>query len=121
MEKYSFKRQVDKKGYYVEFEFDVKSADDSNEVLTINYTADPEWEISTKAGIMMFHDYWCRRSRKGLHVNIYEIRWFPVDTDNALVLFGIIEALALFLKVDFPRLESFVQNERYYFPDPKAF
>jgi len=118
---YTFRKQINSKGYYVEFDFDVQLDDTAENNLSIEYLAGKEWEIPCRAGIMLFFDYLARQKGGALKVTVYEIRWLPVDTNNLIVLYGIVKALNEVLGLEVDKLGFDAANETFIFPETRSF
>lgn len=119
--KYSLRKQVNNRGFYCEIIFDCVVSNSFQRSAKLNYTADPRWETSCKAGVQIFHDYFIRKQNSSLEVTIHEIKWNPVDTNDLIILFSIVQALSEALDFPLPGFQLDLTNERFIFPEARNF
>lgn len=120
MRTYSFKKQLQNKGCYAEIIFDVRFSVEASNNLSVDYSADTQWELACKAGVLVFYDYFVRKKRGNLEVSIYEIKWLPIDTNNLIILFVTIKALCDALTLVIENLTLDIEREIFQFPEIRS-
>lgn len=117
VEKYAYRKQHKNRGLYAEIVLEATfSKGEKNRLLT-SYLADSKWESSCRTGVLFFYDYFVKRNTGILEVTIHQVDWYPVDTDDLIVLFSTIKALCEVLNFDIQNLTFDPVNETFNFPD----
>lgn len=116
---FTLRTQLKNRGCYAEITLDY-NRNDSVADLSITYNADPQWEYACKAGVKIFYDYFLRKTNSGLDIRIHSINWLPVDTNNLIVLFAVIQSLCEALNFEVKGLELDVIEERFVFPEKRS-
>lgn len=123
---YCYKEEYDNRGNYVGLKFEIDFIDGEVDALDIKYLADTKWELMCRAGVVVFYDYFKRdkyfnRYRVGkLIVTIQEVKWFPVDTNNLIVLFASIKALCDALNLELKNLRFDANMKAFHFPELRS-
>lgn len=120
MNTYEFRTLLRERGCYSEITLDANVEKASNPQLTINYNADTAWEVSCKAGILVFFDYLKRKDVGKLTVTIENIKWLPVDTNHLTIIYSTISALSQQLNFEIEGLKLERIEETFIFPEPRA-
>ena len=118
--KYTLKKLLNNRGCYASIIFEVFLDSEKESGLVINYNADLKWEISSKAGVLIFYDFFNRTNRGQLTVTIHQIDWMPVDTNNTIVLFATIEGLSELLEFNINNLKMDLDKELFIIPEPRS-
>jgi hypothetical protein len=113
-------KQMGNRGCYVEIEYELKYSENQDNFLQLQYNADSKWELACKMGVLLFKDYFFARMSGGIELSIINIGWMPVDTNNLIVMFAIVRALADEFKMEMPNLDLNTTNEVFTFPEPRS-
>lgn len=120
MSTYTFRKQVDNKGFYVAIDLEAIVESQHSLRLSVDYLADPQWEPLCRAGITLFYDYFKRFSMESLRVKVIDIKWMPIDTNGLIVLFGTVQALSEALNIPIEGLQFDHVNQSFVFPDRRS-
>lgn len=116
MKKYILRKQIKEKGYYAEILYDIFfTKGDTNSLEIVCHIS--EWEYTCRTGALIFNEYFQRKNTGNVEIILHDIKWYPIDTNNLIVLFACVKAFAegLDFKIDNLRLD--VEEEVFCFPD----
>jgi hypothetical protein len=108
------------RGCYVEIEYELKYFEGQNNYLKLQYEADPRWEVACKMGVLLFEDYFYQQMYGRIELSIININWMPADTNNLIVMFGMVRALLDDFKIELPNLKLEATSEIFTFPEPRS-
>ncbi|NIG52810.1 hypothetical protein [Chitinophaga sp. Cy-1792] len=119
MRRHIFRRQVKNRGCYAEIVFDLEVAADDKIAIDIACHC-PEWELMCKSAGAIFYDYFRRLKTGSVKIVVYEILWYPVDTNNLIVLFACLQAFAEAAGISLDNLTFDTDKELFCFPEIRS-
>ncbi|MBV7531767.1 hypothetical protein [Chitinophaga sp. sic0106] len=91
MRKYTLRKQIKNRGCFAEIIYDLIV--NENEGFCIDCRCS-DWVVICNAAGAIFYDYFKRLRVGGVKIVVYEINWYPIDTNNLIVLFACLQAFA---------------------------
>lgn len=119
MKQYVFRKQIKNRGCYAELLYDIEFTKDVPGNLEIDCQI-AEWESVCRAGALIFYEYFQRINTGSIKVTIYDIRWYPVDTNNLIVLFACINAFLEGMDIKIDNLKLDTDSEFFCFPEVRS-
>lgn len=119
MKKYILRKQVKGKGYYAEFLYDIFFTESDSNSLEVTCHVS-EWEYICRTGALIFHEYFQRRNVGNVKIVVHDVKWYPIDTNNLIILFASVNAFAEGLDFKIDNLKLDVENEIFCFPDART-
>ena len=120
MKNYILRKQINEKGCYAEIFYDITIDEHALNGTNITYNADERWETACKAGIIVFIEYFGPYLKGHLDITVYEIKWLPVDTNNLIVFFTTIKAMAEGLSLPSDKIKMELENDCFVFPEIRS-
>lgn len=119
--KFVFRKTLKDRGAYAEVSYKVSYSEKLPNEFVFSYSGDDRWKNCSVAAGDVFYDYFVRKMSGQLVVEIMEVKWLPVDTNNLIVFFTIVNALCEHFNLDLKNLRVDENFECFYFPEPRIY
>jgi len=116
---YIFREQLKHKGLYAELSFECNFNPGENNKLEFKYLGENIWELPCKMGANIFYDYFKKsdNSTGRLEILINTVDWYPVDTNNLIVMYACVKGLLEAFKLELNGLKFDSETESFLFPE----
>lgn len=120
MSKFIVREQIKQWGWYAAVDVMAETDTLSTSEMIFDYKGPTEWQVPSKMAALTFYDYFKRRKSGRLVIRIENIDWLPIDTNNIIVFFSVIQALCKELNFNIEGLSLDKGKEIFIFPEPRS-
>ncbi len=119
MNKYTFRQQIKNRGCFAEIVFDLAVTEGVEKSIKIDCRV-TEWESICKSAAVIFYDYFKSQRDGRIDITVYEINWYPVDTNHLIVLFACVQAFNEATGISISQLKIDTDLEIFCFPEARS-